>query len=266
MSSQESKGIAVITGASSGIGAIYADRLAKRGFDLLLVARDQTRLDRVAQAIHQSTGRNVEVLVADLTLKNDLKKVEERLQVDSKITALVNNAGFGGAAGLLGSDIDELENMIALNVTALTRLTAAVLPGLVTRASGTVINIASVVALNPEVLNGTYSGTKSYVLNFTQALFKELKGKGIQVQAVLPGATRTEFWGHFGVPHSNIEAILMSSEDCVDAALAGLDQGELITIPALEDVQYQTRFEEARLALYPFLSNKKSADRYHTMS
>jgi short-subunit dehydrogenase len=262
MSDQVSKGIAVVTGASSGIGAIYADRLAKRGYDLLLVARDNTRLNQVAGVIRDGSGRNVETLLADLTNKAELAKVEDRLRSDERITALINNAGFGGVAGLLQSNVDELENMIALNVTALTRLTAAVLPGLVARAHGLVINIASVVAINPESLNGTYSGTKAYVVNFTQALFKELKGKGVQVQAVLPGATKTEFWGRFGVPHSNIEAILMSSEDCVDAALAGLDQQELITIPALPDVSYQARYEEARLALYPFLSNKQSADRY----
>lgn len=262
MSTQASRGIAVITGASSGIGAVYADRLAKRGYDLLLTARDATRLNHVADAIREDTGREVETLLGDLTAKSDLQKLESRLSGDSAISILVNNAGFGGAAGLLKSQVDELESMISLNVTALTRLTAAVLPGLVERGAGAIINIASVVALNPEALNGTYSGTKAYVVNFTQALFKELNGKGVQVQAVLPGATRTDFWTRFGVPHSNLEAVLMSTEDCVDAALVGFDEQELVTIPALPDVSLQQKYDDARRALYPFLSNRSSAERY----
>ena len=153
--------------------------------------------------------------------------------------------------------------MIALNVTALTRLTAAVLPNLLTRKQGVIINIASVVALNPELLNGTYSGTKAYVVNFTQSLFETLKNTGVQVQAVLPGAIRTEFWDRAGIPIQNLpDDFVMSADDCVDAALIGLDRHELITIPALPDIQLWNRYDEARRALYPFLSNREAAKRY----
>src|ERR1700749_356627 len=156
------KGTALITGASTGIGAVYADRLAKRGYDLILVARSQERLSEVSARL-KSTGRKVETIAADLTKKEDVQRVAERLRTDPGITALVNNAGLGSAGKLLDSNIDDLESMIALNITALTRLALAALPGFVARKNGLLINIASVVVLAPELLNGTYSGSKAYV-------------------------------------------------------------------------------------------------------
>ena len=193
MSSPNTQGTAVITGASGGIGAVYADRFAKRGYNLILVARDGKRLGDVARKLTELHGISVETIIADLTDKSALLNLEKLLQTDTNISVLVNNAGFGGTKSLVDSSVDELENMIFLNVTALTRLTSAVLPNLIAKKAGAVINIASVVAVNPDVLNGTYSGSKAYVLNFTQSLFKTLKDTGVQVQAVLPGATRTDF-------------------------------------------------------------------------
>ncbi|MEO8735152.1 MAG: SDR family oxidoreductase [Edaphobacter sp.] len=258
-----SKGTALITGASTGIGSIYADRLAQRGYDLILVARDQQRLINLANEVTAKTGRKAEVLAADLTARADLKRIEERLRSDSSVTALVNNAGFGGVAKLIDSNIDEMDNMIQLNVTALTRLTSAVLPGFMERSKGLIINIASVVALSPELLNGVYSGTKAFVLNLTQSLHNEVKEKGIQVQAVLPGATRTEFWNRAELPVHNLpDEIVMTAEEMVDASLAALDQGELVTIPALPDLADWEKFEAARKALGPNLSHKYSATRY----
>jgi short-subunit dehydrogenase len=205
----------------------------------------------------------VETLPADLTNKSDLLELEQRLHSDKSISILVNNAGFGGAKPLIDSSIDELENMIFLNVTALTRLAAAVLPNLIAKHSGAVINISSMVAVNPDVLNGTYNGTKAYVLSFTQSLFKNVKDTGVQVQAVLPGATRTEFWDRAGLPVHHIpEANVMSAEDCVDASMAAFDQKELVTIPALPDATLWNNYEQSRLALYPFLSSKEAASRY----
>jgi uncharacterized protein len=263
MSSSNVKGTAVITGASGGIGAVYADRFAKRGYDLFLIARDGKRLGEVANKLSEQHGVRVNTLVADLTDRAALLKLEDQLKADNKISVLVNNAGFGGTRSLVDSSVDELENMIFLNVTALTRLTAAVLPNLIAKKQGAVINISSVVAVNPDALNGTYSGTKSYVLNFTQSLFKTLKDTGVQVQAVLPGATRTEFWDRAGLPVHNLpEKNVMSAEDCVDAALAAFDEKELVTIPALPDVEVWNRYEQARLALYPFLSSNEAAKRY----
>jgi short-subunit dehydrogenase len=263
MSSRSNPGTALITGASTGIGSVYAHRLAQRGYDLILVARDQQRLANLAGDITATTGRKAEALAADLTLRADLKRVEERLRLDSSITALVNNAGFGGVARLIDSNIDEMDNMIQLNVTALTRLTSAALPGFLERSKGLIINIASIVALNPELLNGVYSGTKAFVVNLTQSLHNEVEDKGIRVQAVLPGATRTPFWDRAKSPVDNLpEQWVMTAEEMVDASLAGLDQGELITIPALPDLADWEKFEAARKALGPNLTHKHSAARY----
>ncbi|RAO77645.1 SDR family NAD(P)-dependent oxidoreductase [Dyella jiangningensis] len=256
-------GTALITGASSGIGAVYADRLARRGYDLILVARNRDRLNRLAKHLTDATGRSVQIFPADLNNKAELARVEELLRKDQSITTLVNNAGFGAGAPLLDSDIDKMEEMISLNVSALTRLTHAAAPGLVARGGGTIINIASIVAIAPELLNGVYGGTKAFVLAFTQSLHHELSGKGVRVQAVLPGATATEFWGVAGVPIEHLPTqIVMSSEDMVDASLAGLDQGELVTIPALPNAADWSAFEGARQQLAPNLSHAQPAARY----
>ncbi len=263
MTNANVKGTAVVTGASGGIGAVYADRLAQRGYDLLLVARDGDRLTAVGDKLATQHGVNVQTIAADLTDRSALLGLEAQLKADKSITLLVNNAGFGGTKSLVDSDVDELENMIFLNVTALTRLTSAVLPNFIANNAGAVINVSSVVAVNPDALNGTYSGSKAYVLNFTQSLFKTLKNTGVQVQAVLPGATRTDFWDRAGLPVHNLpEKNVMSAESCVDAALVAFDEKELVTIPALPDVELWNRYEQSRLALYPFLSSKDAAPRY----
>lgn len=261
--STQNLGTALITGASTGIGSIYADRLARRGYNLILVARDQARLSDLAQRIAAQTGRKVDTLPADLTVKADLAKVEQRLRSDSAISALINNAGFGATSKLIDSNIDDMENMVQLNVTALTRLTSAVLPGLIQRGGGLIVNISSIAALSPEVLNGVYSGTKAFVINLTQSLHNEVKDKGIRVQAVLPGATSTAFWDRANLPVHNLPGeIVMSAEAMVDASLAGLDQGELITIPSLPNSGDWEQFESARKALGPGLSRQTPAPRY----
>jgi hypothetical protein len=258
----ELKGTALVTGASTGIGAVYADRLAKRGYDLILVARSEHKLSEVATRL-KPIGRKVETISADLTKKEDVLGVAERLRTDPTITALVNNAGIGSAGKLLDSNIVDLESMIYLNVTSLTRLALAAVPAFVARKNGLLINIASVVALAPERLNGTYSGTKAYVVNFTQALKNEVEGTGVTVQAVLPGATATPFWEKSGRPLEQLPSeIVMSAEDMVDASLAGLDQHEAITIPALPDIADWEKYEASRKALGPNLSRQKPATRY----
>jgi short-subunit dehydrogenase len=263
MSNQVSKGTALITGASTGIGAVYADRLAKRGYDLILVARSQDKLNDVAKRIQSTTGRKVEALKADLTVSADVKRVAERLANDNSITTLVNNAGIAAASKLLESDADSMDQMIQLNVTAFTRLALAAAPAFVARANGLIVNIGSIVALAPELLNGVYSGTKAYVQNFSTSLKNELAGKGVTVQVVLPGATATPLWDKAGVPIDSLPAEwVMSAEDMVDASLAGLDQGEFATIPALPDVADFDAYEKARIALAPNLSHKHPAARY----
>ena len=266
MSALASKGTALVTGASTGIGADYADRLAKRGYDLILVARSQEKLSEVAAQL-KSDGRKIETISADLMKNEDVERVAERLRTDPTITALVNNAGTASVAKLLDSKIDDLEAMISLNVTALTRLALAAVPGFVARKNGLLINIASVVALAPELLNGTYSGTKAYVVNFTQALKKEVEGKGVTVQAVLPGATATPLWAKAGQPVEHLPSeIVMTAEDMVDASLAGLDRHEAITIPSLPDIADWEKYEAARNALGPNLSRQKPAARYGIQS
>jgi short-subunit dehydrogenase len=183
--SDPSLGTALITGASSGIGAIYADRLAKRGYDLILVARNDARLKSHSDRLANETGRTVKVLPADLGDKVELAKVEATLRDDPNITMLVNNAGTASVAPLLNADIEKMGAMIALNITALTRLTYAAAPAFVARGAGTIINIASVVGISPETLNGVYGATKAYVLALSHSLQHELAGKAIRIQAVL---------------------------------------------------------------------------------
>jgi uncharacterized protein len=264
MNTTQAKGTALITGASSGIGAIYADRLAKRGHDLILVARNKGRLASLARRLTNETGRKVETVQADLTSPADLRRVEDILRTNAGISLLVNNAGVGAAGPLVASDVDKMDDMIRLNVKALTRLTYAAVPGFVARGNGTIINISSIVAIAPEVLNGVYGGTKAFVLAFSHSLVHELADKGIRVQAVLPGATATEFWDVAGTPVHQLPAqIVMSADDMVDAALAGLDLGETVTIPSLADKATWDRHEAARLAMTDKLSSAIPAPRYN---
>jgi short-subunit dehydrogenase len=257
------KGTALITGASSGIGAIYADRLSRRGYNLILVARRRDKLNALAAKIGTETGRAVEVVAADLGKKDDLQRIENLLRTDASITLLVNNAGIGGGASLLDSDVDKMEEMITLNVTALTRLTYAAVPGFVARGGGTIINISSVVAIAPELLNGVYGASKAFVLAFSQSLRHELQDKNIRVQAVLPGATATDFWDVSGLPLENVPSEwVMPAERMVDAALSGLDQNEFATIPALPDSADLEVYEAARQKLMQNLSGKEPAKRY----
>jgi uncharacterized protein len=256
-------GVAVITGASTGIGAIYADRLARRGHDLILVARNRQRLDALATRLAGETGRTVDVVVADLNDKTDLVRVEQVLRSDARITVLVNNAGTGAPAAFLEADIDQMERMIGLNVTALVRLSHAVLPSFVKRGTGSIINIASAVGIAPELLNGVYGGTKAFVLAFSLALQKEFAQHELRVQAVLPGATATEFWDSVGTPLEQYPSeMVMTADDLVDAAIAGFDLGELVTIPSLPDVAEWNAYEAARQKLMPKLSLRSPAARY----
>lgn len=264
MSTTQANGTALVTGASTGIGAIYADRLAKRGYDLVLVARNKQRLASLARRLTNETGRKVETVEADLTSPADLQRVEDILRTNAGISLLVNNAGVGAADPLITSDVEKMDDMIRLNVTALTRLTYAAVPGFVARGNGTIINISSIVAIAPEVLNGVYGGTKAFVLAFNHSLVHELVDKGVRVQAVLPGATATEFWDVAGKPVHQLPAqIVMSADDLVDAALAGLDLGETVTIPSLPDKAEWDRHETARLAMSSKLSSAIPAPRYN---
>ncbi len=263
MSNSPSQGTALITGASTGIGAVYADRLAKRNYDLILVARNEARLKALAARLTSETGRSVTPLPVDLSDTPDLERVETILRDDQTITMLVNNAGVASVAPLLNAGVEKMDDIIALNITALTHLTYAAAPAFVARGAGTIINIASVVGISPETLNGVYGASKAYVLALSYSLQHELAAKGVRIQAVLPGATATEIWDKAGLPLKDLPAsIVMSPEDMVDAALVGLDQGELVTIPGLHDGDEWTRFEATRRALSKRFGNAVPAPRY----
>jgi short-subunit dehydrogenase len=262
---QAHQGTALVTGASSGLGAVYADRLARRGYDLILVARNRDRLIALADRITNETHQSVEIIDADLNDRAALARVEAKLKQDASITLLVNNAGVGTHMRLLDSDVDAMTRMIDLNVTALTRLTYAAIPGFIARGKGSVINISSIAAIAPETLNGVYGGSKAFVLAFSQSLHHELADKGVQVQAVLPGATATDFWQTGGLPLEHLpKEIVMSASDMVDAALTGFDRRELVTIPSLHAAEKWDAYEAARRIMSGHLSSDVPAPRYAT--
>jgi short-subunit dehydrogenase len=257
-----SLGTALVTGASTGLGAVYADRLAKRGYDLVLVARDEARLKALAERLRAQAGVRAEVLKADLTDTADLAKVEARV-AQADITLLVNNAGASTRAPFEELGADRAESLVQLNVVSLLRLMAAATPGMVARGKGSIINIASVLALTHEVGMPIYNATKAFVLMLSRALQVELDPKGVYIQAVLPGATRTEIWDRSGVGIGNLpESWLMEAGDLVDAALVGFDRRELVTIPPLHDEGQWLAFEADRQAMTPNLSTSTPAERY----
>jgi short-subunit dehydrogenase len=256
---------ALITGASTGIGAVYADRFSRRGYDLVLVARDGARLKGVADRLRSETGGDVDVLVADLTDRDGLARVEARLREDDAIDLLVNNAGANQHGSLSALDLDELDGLISLNVLAMTRLTAAVLPRFLARSEGVIVNVASVVALAPGIPFGIYGATKSYVLALSESLHAELGSRGLYVQVVLPGATRTELWERSGRDVNALKAV-MDVHELVDAAMAGFDRRELVTIPPLGDAGLWEAYVTARKAILPEVMTSRVAERYRAVS
>ena len=251
----------LITGASTGIGATYADRLARRGHNLILVARGKAKLDALAERLVAETGVAIETLPADLGTSEDLASVEARLRTDPALSGLVNNAGISGSAEVASADPDKLEAIIQLNTVALTRLSAAAAAAFSARRSGTIVNTGSVTAFMAERFEPVYLATKAYVLAFSQALATQLEPAGVRVQVVLPGVTRTPIWASADIDALPSEMV-MDVGPMVDAALAGLDMGERVTIPSLPDIADWQRFEEARLALGPNLSHNRPAGRY----
>jgi hypothetical protein len=260
-----SKPTVLITGASTGIGAVYAGRFAHRGHDLVLVARDGARLDAVAARLRAETGVAVDVVVADLTRPADIAGVEARLRDDARIGILVNNAGAIPQGGFLDQSPDVVADIINLNVTALTRLASAIAPRLAKAGEGALINLGSIVGLAPEFGMSLYAATKAFVLLLTQGLRVELGPKGVYVQAVLPAATRTEFWQRSG-RDVNAFPSAMATEELVDAALVSFDQREAVTIPSLPDAEQWDAFEAARQAMLPNLMRSHAAARYRAVA
>jgi short-subunit dehydrogenase len=256
--------IAVITGASSGIGAVYADRLAKRGYDLLLVARRQDRLETLSKEFAGKHGVNVEMLQADLAKDSDVAKVAHVLATNPTVHVLVNNAGTAKLAPVQRTTFEDSLNQIAVNITALTRLTQAVLPAFLKRNDGVIINIASVLSIKALTISAVYSGTKGFVSLFTRGLQDELAGTGVKVHLVNPATTATEIWEVGGVPLSTLnQDTVMTTENMVDAALAGFDMGEKVTWPSVADAALWDRYEDARTKLFAATQTGKPAPRYN---
>jgi short-subunit dehydrogenase len=251
----------LITGASSGIGAVYADRFAKRGHDLVLVARDRAKLEALAQRLREETGVDIDILPADLTDSAQLAKVEALLRDDERIGILVNNAGASLAGTFIDQTTDATAQLIGLNTVAVTRLAGAVAPRFVKAGAGAIINIASVVGLAPELGLTVYGATKAFVTYLSQGLQLELGPKGVYVQAVLPAATRTDIWAKSGKDVNAIPGV-MEVDEMVDAALVGFDRRESVTIPPLPDAEQWTAFDEARKAMLPGFRQERAAKRY----
>ncbi|MEN5039643.1 SDR family oxidoreductase [Stenotrophomonas sp. TWI1149] len=251
----------LVTGASSGIGAVYAERFARRGHDLVLVARDKARLDTLAARLRQDTGVAVDVLPADLTQHTDLANVETRLRDDARIGVLINNAGMAQSGGFTAQSADSIDQLVTLNTLALTRLAAAVAPRLGDAGEGAIVNIGSVVGLAPEFGMSVYGATKAFVLFLSQGLSLELSPKGVYVQAVLPAATRTEIWERAGIDISTLSEV-MDVGELVDAALVGFDRRETVTIPPLHVAERWDTLEASRQGLLSDVRQAQAAERY----
>lgn len=254
---------ALITGASSGIGATYAERLAHRGHNLVLVARDKVRLEALATRLSEEARVSVDVVQADLTQQADLATVELRLREDDRIGILINNAGMAQTGGFLQQTGESIDQLITLNATALTRLAAAVAPRFARAGTGAIVNIGSVVGFAPEFGMSVYGATKAFVLFLSQGLHQELASKGVHVQAVLPAATRTEIWGRAGVDVNTLPEVMEVGE-LVDAALVGFDRRELVTIPPLHVAGRWDALDGARQGLLSDIRQAHAAERYRT--
>jgi len=255
----------LITGASSGIGAIYAERFARRGHDLVLVARDGSRLDALAARLREGSNVTVEVLRADLTQPDDLSAVEARLRDDARIEVLINNAGMAQSGGFAGQAAKDIERLITLNITALTRLAAAVAPRFMQSGTGAIVNIGSVVGFAPELGMTIYGATKAFVLYLSQGLNLELAPRGVYVQAVLPAATRTEIWERAGIDINTLPEV-MDAGELVDAALVGFDRRELVTIPPLHVAGRWDALDGARQGLLSDIRQAHPAERYRSQA
>lgn len=228
-----SRPIALVTGASSGIGEHLARQLAERGHDLVLVARDQSRLEALAKEIESAGGASVQVLPADLTDPEQLQRVEDRCHDKSApIDVVVNNAGFGSFGAFHTLDVDGETREIQLNVVALVRLTHAAASEMVPRGKGGILNVSSLAGFQPGPMNATYGATKAFITSFTEAVHEELRGTGVSVTALCPGFTRTGFQAAANVPQGDIPGFMWQGP--AEVATVGLDalaKNRAIAIP-----------------------------------
>jgi uncharacterized protein len=221
---------ALITGASAGFGAEYARQLAAAGADLILVARRRDRLEELAAGLRGKHGVEVEIVPADLSTAEGLAIVEGRIAASPTLDLLVNNAGFGGRTGFVKGEAADHLNMVRVHVDATVRLTRAALPGMIDRGRGAVINIASVAAFSP-FSGAMYSGTKAFLVMFSENLQAEVRSKGVVLQALCPGMTHTEFHQVAAIDKAIVpKPFWMTAEAVVRISLRRLGRG-VVCIP-----------------------------------
>jgi short-subunit dehydrogenase len=233
-SHSRARSLALVTGASSGIGEAFAAQLAAEGYNLVLVARRSEQLQVLAKELGESFEVHVQLLPADLTRPEDLRKVEVRLQREPVVDLLVNSAGFGTGRPFLEVTPDRIEAEIRLNALATIRLVRAALPGMVSRGQGAIINVSSAMGFQGNPFFANYGATKAYLSNVTQALADEHRGSGVRFQALCPGPVRTEFGEVAGIDDGGFPAFtVLRPEQVVNASLRALAKGKEICIPGV---------------------------------
>jgi hypothetical protein len=229
-----SRSLALVTGASSGIGRAFAQRLAADGSDLVLVARRIERLEALAEQLAGSSEVRAEVLSADLLEPEELGSVEDRLRREPAVDLLVNNAGFGTGDPFLDVAPERIEAEIRLNVLASIRLVRAVLPGMVSRGRGAIINVSSAMGFQPNPFFANYGATKAYLVNVTQALAEEYRNTGVRFQALCPGPVHTGFGRVAGIDDGRFPAFtVLRPEQVVNASVRALAKRREICIPGV---------------------------------
>lgn len=268
MAASEERPRALVTGASSGIGTAFAKRLARDGYDLVLVARRRERLEALAQELRGEDGVAAEVVVADLTDPQALQDVEAA--AGAGLGLLVNNAGFAGYKPFSALDPQTAEDLVRVHVLATTRLTRAALPTMVEQGSGAVVNVASLLAFTgsmppaPLPHRVVYAAAKAYLVAFAQTLQHELEGTGVQVQVLCPGLVRTEFHEVAGIDRSQFPFPPLEPDEVVDASLVGLESAEVVCIPGLEDASVLDRRTQSERELFQAAAPGPLATRYRS--